>query len=71
MSLPMRKLSSGHNCVEKSRREDWTLKYNKGKFFQQTVGLINVCFSHWLWKITVYERKSFLDEPTCVPLSNY
>ena len=71
MSLPMRKLSSGHNCVEKNRREDWTLKYNKDKFFQQTVGFINVCSSHLLWKIRVYERKNLLDERTCVRLSNY
>ena len=71
MSLPMRKLSSGHNCVEKNRRGDWTLKYNKDKFFQQTVGFINVCSSHLLWNITVYERKSLLDERTCVRLSNY
>ena len=57
ISLPTRKWSNGHKCVEKSWFRDWTLRCNNNIFFLQSKRFINAGSSHLFWKITIYHLK--------------
>ena len=71
ISLPTRKWSNGHKCVEKSSLRDWTLRYNNDIFFLQSKGFINAGSSHLFWKITIYHLKCLEGEPKFVQFCYY